>query len=311
MGGEAQRRTVIDVNRSVYFPEPVGGTGWSYYRVGPTGRGRLGWNAVRGTKGEREQWRQAGNLFYRSVHEAEQEYETVTRYGMGRYLPGAKRRKERAAELFRAELAAAEERYAPVREEIGSRLAVAKEEERREEEERQRRQAAERAEWSARQQLIDRRRARCAELASKKIWGWVVGVGDTTIWVFRHDVTPTEPSPPPMRWSSKPLSAYQLERALFVLKEDEGLTAVRWDRAARERVTSECSTEDDPLQFEQWWTEVTEEIWPTPQEIPPWSPSSSRSNSWHGNPSTYYGGTGDGSGGGGHFGGHGFTIGGF
>ncbi|WP_217144901.1 hypothetical protein [Streptomyces sp. AC627_RSS907] len=303
MAGEQERQIVIEVGEMRCYPEPLGRTGYSFHPVGARQGGMLGWNAVRGTAAERDEWRAAGELFRRSVREAEDAYQAVTRRGVGRHLPGARRRKERAAERFRDVLAAAEERYAPVRAEIRRRLALAKEESRREQEERKRRWAAEEAERKERERVRLARAERCHALASRAIWGWLLIGGDgTTALVHRHDVRPAQPLPTASRRSSDPLDAYALASELEELGQGEGLTSVQWEKAARKRVVSECSTPEDPVQFGQWWAEVTSHRWRSPGELPPPSPGPGHGHG-HGHSGSDYGGIGGdfGSGHGGGF----------
>ncbi|MFH8605170.1 hypothetical protein ACH4B8_36250 [Streptomyces flaveolus] len=253
----------------------------------------LGWNAVRGTAAERNECRTAREMFRRSVKEAEDALHTVTRRGVGRHLPGARRRKERAAEHFRDVLAAAEERYAPVRADIKRRLALAKEEARREQEELKRRWAAKEAERRERERVRLARTARCHALASRALWGWVlVGEDGATALVHRLDVHPTQPLPTASRRSSGPLNAYALASELEELGQGEGVTSVRWEKAARKRVVSECSTPEDPVQFGQWWAEVTSHRWRSPHELPPPPSSSSGPGHGHGHSGGDYGGIG-------------------
>ncbi|MGW0395534.1 hypothetical protein ACWDYJ_32595 [Streptomyces sp. NPDC003042] len=300
MAGEKNRQIVIEVGESRFYPEPLGWTEYSTFRVvGSRPGGMLDRNAVRGTAAERDEWRAAGELFHRSMREAEDVYHAVTRQGAGRYLPGARRRKERAAERFRDVLAAAEERYAPVRAEIRRRLALAREEVRQEREELKRRGAAEEAERKERERVRLARGKRCHALASQAMWGWVlVGEDGTTALVHRHDVDPAQPLPTASRRSSEPLNAYALASELEKLGQGEGLTSVRWEKAACERVVSECSTPEDPVQFGQWWTEATSGRWRSPGELPPPSSSSSGPGHGRGHSGSDYGGIGGDFGGG-------------
>ncbi|MFC8763732.1 hypothetical protein ACFUAG_23900 [Streptomyces sp. NPDC057193] len=206
-------------------------------------------------------------------------------------------------ERFWDVMAAAEERYAPVRAEIRRRLAHAKEEARREREELERRWAAREAQRRERERVWLARSGRCHALASRAIWGWVlVGEDGTTALVHRHDVVPAQPLPTPSRRSSNPLSAYALARELEELGQGEGLVSVRWETAARERVVSECSTPADPVRFGQWWTEVAGGRWRSPGEVPPPSSSSPGPADGRGHSGSDYGGAG-GDFGGGHSGG--------
>ncbi|MFF8882918.1 hypothetical protein [Streptomyces flaveolus] len=308
MAGEKERQIVIEVGELTFYPEPLGRTGCSYHPVGAQQGGMLGWNAVRGTTAERDEWRTASEVFRRSVREAENTYHTVVRKGVGRHLPGARRRKERAAERFRDELAAAEERYAPVRAEIKRRLALAKEEASREQEELKRRWAAEEAKRREQERVRLARAARCHALASRALWGWVlVGEDGTTALVHRHDVRPTQPLPTASRRSLDALNAYELASALEKLGQEEGVTSVRWEKLARKRVVSECSTPQDAVQFGQWWAEVTSHRWRSPHELPPRSSSSSGPGHGHSHSGSDYGGIG-GDFGSGHSGG-GFSCG--
>ncbi|MHA4773091.1 hypothetical protein L1085_001155 [Streptomyces sp. MSC1_001] len=303
MAGEKEQRIVVGVGELTFYPEPLGQAGCSFHPVRDGRGGMLGWDAVWGTAAERDEWRMAGESFRRSVYEAERVYHAATRQGVGRYLPGALRRKERAAERFRDVMAGAEERYAPVRAEIRRRLALAKEEARREREELERRRAAEEAERKERKRVWLARLGRCHALASRAIWGWVlVGEDGTTALVHRHDVDPSKPLPPAVRRSSKPLSAYALASELEELGQGEGGVSVRWETAARERVVGECSTPGDRVRFGQWWTEVTSGRWRSPGEVPPPSPSSPGPASGRGHSGSDYGGAG-GDFGGGHSGG--------
>ncbi|MEV7867768.1 hypothetical protein AB0P17_17045 [Streptomyces sp. NPDC088124] len=308
MVDDGQRLLVINVPKVTFYPEQLGRTGCSYHPVGRSHQGTLGWTAVRGTRAEQDEWRAAAEQFSATVREAEGAYRAVVR-GRGRHLPGAGRRKERAAERFRKAAAVAEEHYAPVRAEIGRRLAAEAEQVGREREERERRWAAERAEEEARRQVAEARAGRCHDLARRQVWGWAV-VGDeerggTEILAHRHDVPTGQPLPASSRQSAQPLSAGSLERELYGIREELGLTDVRWEEAAMGRVEAECSIPDDPVPFDVWWATVTARHWRSPRQVPPPPPPSSpaghgRAYGLHGSD---YGGIGGDYGGGG-FGGY-------
>lgn len=275
MASENNRQIVIEVGESTFYPKLLGRTGCSMFQVvGSRPGGMLGWHCVRGTAAQRDEWQAAGELFNRSVREAEDVYHAAVRQ-RSRYLPGARRREERAAERFRDAFAAAEARYAPVRAEITRRLALTKQEVRRDQEELKRRGAEEEAERKEHERMKLARSARCHAMATRTVWGWLlVGQDGTTALVHRHDVHPAQPLPTASRGSSHALNAYTLASELERLGQEEGLTSVRWEKAAREKVVSECSTPQDPVQFGQWWTAVTTGRWRSPDELPqPSSPS--------------------------------------
>ncbi|MCL7380519.1 hypothetical protein [Streptomyces sp. 35G-GA-8] len=312
---DGQRLVVIGVSNSTFFPGPLRGTGCSYYHVGRSHGGMLGWNAVRGTSAEQAEWRAAADRFYGAVGEAENAYGEVVR-GRARRLPGARRRKERAAGRFHEAMAAAEEDYAPVRAEIERRLAVEEEQARRDREERERRWEAERAEEKARRQaakaLAAARKARCYELARRRVWEWAVvedeARGATEIRVGRHDVRAGQPLPASSRRSERPLTARSLERKLLGLRDELDLTDVRWEQAAMDRVVAECSTPDDPVPFEVWWATVTARHWHSSRQVPPPSPPPSPHppdgpGRAYGHSGSDYGGIGGDFGGGGYGGG--------
>ncbi|MEV8394314.1 MULTISPECIES: hypothetical protein [unclassified Streptomyces] len=312
---DGQRLLVIEVSKSRFFPGPLRGTGCSYYPVGRSQGGMLGWNAVRGTSAEQVEWRAAADGFYDAVREAGNAYGVVV-WGRGRRLPGARRRKERAAERFHEAMAAAEEDYAPVRAEIERRLAAEAEQARRDREERERRWEAERAEEQARRQaakaLEAARKARCYELARQRVWEWAVvedeARGGTEIWVGRHDVRAGQPLPASSQRSGRPLTARSLERKLHGLRDELDLTDVRWEQAAMERVVAECSTPDDLVPFEVWWATVTARHWHSSRQVPPPPPPSPPHPSAgpgraHGHSGSDYGGIGGDFGGGGYGGG--------
>ncbi|MEU6485773.1 hypothetical protein [Streptomyces sp. NPDC046887] len=319
MAGEGQRRVLIEVGELTCYPEPLGRTGYSYHPVGHSRSGMLGWNAVWGTPAEEAEWRAAGERFSRAVHAAEDTYRSYTRRPTVRHLPGARRRRERAAERFRAALAEAEEGYAPVREEIGRRLVAGAEEARREREEQTRRWEAERAEQEALRAAAHARHARCHELASRRVWGWAVDGDGAAVLVYRGDLPAGPPVPEATRRSAEPLTVYELEKALLGLG-DEGLTVLRWDRPTRESVVTECSAAGDSVAFEEWWAAVTRRRWRSSHEVPPRPPKRPRSGTargpgGHGHSGSDYGGVGGdfggghGDSGGGH--GGGFSGGGF
>ncbi|MGW2259037.1 hypothetical protein ACWCXE_14530 [Streptomyces sp. NPDC001780] len=305
---DGQRLLVISVPKVTFYPEPLGRTGCSYHPVSRSGTGMLGWTAVRGTRAEKDEWQAAADQFSAAVQEAQDAYQAVVR-GKGRHLPGARRRKERAAERFREAAAVAEERYAPVRAEIGRRLAAEAERARREREEHERRWAAERAEEEERRRVAQARAARCHDLARRKVWSWaVVGGGErggTEILVHRLDVGTGQPMPASSRRSALPLSAGSLEQELHGLRDELGLTAVRWERAARELVVAECSTPDDPVPFEDWWATVTVRHWPSSRQVPPPPPPAGPGRRAYGFSGSDYGGMGGDHGGGGYGGGFG------
>ncbi|MCK8681119.1 hypothetical protein [Streptomyces lichenis] len=318
MAGEGQRRVLIEVGRLTCYPEPLGRTGYSYHPVGHSRSGMLGWNAVWGTPAEEAEWRAVGERFSRAVHAAEDAYRSYTRRRTVRHLPGARRRRERAAELFRAALADAEEGYAPVREEIGRRLAAGAEEARREREEEARRWEAERAEREALRAAAHARHARYHALASRRVWGWAVDGDGAAVLVYRGDLPAGPPPPEAAPRSAEPLTVYGLEEELLALG-DEGLTTLRWDLATRESVMAECSVPGDPVAFEEWWAAVTRRRWRSSAEVPPRPPGRPRSGTARGPGSqghsgSDYGGVGDSGSGygdsGGGYGG-GFSGGGF
>ncbi|MFE4175699.1 hypothetical protein ACFRR7_27275 [Streptomyces sp. NPDC056909] len=307
---DEQRLLVINVPKVTFYPEPLARTGCSYHPVGRSQEGMLGWTAVRGTRSEQDEWRAAADRFYAAVQEAENAYGAVVR-GRGRHLPGAGRRKERAAERLRAAVAAAEEDYAPVRAEIERRLAIEAERARRDREERERRWAAEQAEEDARRQVAQARTARCHDLARRKVWGWAVvgheARGGTEILVHRHDVPAGQPLPASSRRSERPLSARRLEEELHRLRDELGLTDVQWEQAAQERTAAECSTPDEPVPFEVWWATVTVRHWHSFRQVPPPPPPRSPIGPGraHGHSGSDYGGIGGDFGGGGFSGGFG------
>ncbi|MFC9425678.1 hypothetical protein [Streptomyces sp. NPDC056987] len=307
MVDDGQRLLVINVPEVRFYPEPLGRTGCSYHPVGRSHQGMLGWTAVRGTRAEQDEWRAAADQFSAAVREADGAYRAVVR-GRGRHLPGAARRKERAAERFREAAAGAEERYAPVRAEIERRLATEAEQARREREESERRWAGERAEAEARRRVAEARVVRCYDLARRQVWGWAVAGdeerGGTEILAYRHDVPTGQPLPASSRQSAQPLSACSLERELYRLREELGLTNVRWEEAAMERVEGECSTPDDPIPFEVWWATVTVRHWRSPQQVPPPPPPPAPRRAY-GSHGSDYGGIGGDHGGGGYIGGFG------
>jgi hypothetical protein len=271
MTDEAARREVIDVTHVTIRPEPLDGEPCSSYSVGRHGRGALGWNAVLGTRDEREKWRAAGERFDRQVSEAHRAYRAVTHHRVGRHLPGARRRAERAKERFRVELAAAEEQYRPVREEIARRLAVHAEEERRAREERARRWEAERHAEEERKRLRRERQERHRAVGARAVWGWIVDEGGTSVFVHRYDVPPAQPLPTGSRRSESARDARKLEKDLLRLGQ-EGVPNVVWDQAAREAVVVECSTPEEPTPFEEWWADVTRRRWRSSKEVPPPGP---------------------------------------
>ncbi|MFE2941495.1 hypothetical protein ACFXKG_20890 [Streptomyces sp. NPDC059255] len=308
MVDDGQRLLVINVPKVTFYPEPLGRTGCSYHPVGRSYQGMLGWTAVRGTRAEQDEWRAAADRFSAAVRAAEGAYWAVAR-GRGRHLPGAGRRKERAAERFREAAAVAEEHYAPVRAEIGRRLAAEAEQARREREESERRRAAERAEEEARRRVVVARAARCHDLARRQVWGWAV-VGDeerggTEILAHRHDVPTGQPLAASSRQSAQPLSAGSLEQELYRLREELGLTDVRWQEAAMECVAAECSTPDDLVPFEVWWATVTVRQWRSPRQVPPPPPPPAGPGRAYGFYGSDYGGIGGDHGGGGYGGGFG------
>ncbi|MFI2430532.1 hypothetical protein [Streptomyces sp. NPDC018693] len=284
------------------------GHSYSYYPVGRVGAGNLGTDAVRATDAEREEWRTAAERLRERVAEAERACRAVTHHGLHRYLPGARRRMIRAKERFRAELAAAEGEYLPVRQEIERRLAAHKEEERLARETRRFRWEAEQLE---RRRNFRERQARYRAMAKRAVWGWGVGAAGTTVYIHRHDVPLATPQPLGPRRSEAPLTARDLETDLVRLGQ-EGIPHAEWDEAAQQAVATECSAPDNPASFEEWWLNVTDLTWRSPKRIPPPRPPQppgrgSGSQYRHGPSGSDYGGIGGDFGGGygGSFGGFG------
>jgi hypothetical protein len=251
----------------------------------------LGQNAIHGTAAERDEWRTASEMFRRSVHDAEDGYHTATREGLGRHLPGARRRKERAAQRFRHVLAEVEERHAPVS------AAVSPSQKKRPAGSRRNSSVAGRLRKPKEGNAsgCGSRAARSHALASRAIWGGVlVGEDGTTALVHRRDARLTQPLPTASRRSSDPLNAYALASELEKRGQGEGVDSVRWEKLARKRVANECSTPtpEDPVQFGQWWAEVTSHRWRSPSDLSPPSSSASGPNHGHSHLGSDYGGIG-------------------
>ncbi|BAU87289.1 recG-like helicase [Streptomyces laurentii] len=171
--------------------------------------------------------------------------------------------------------------------------------------------------------VIERRYAEVE--ARRRVWGWAVVEAvppRDEIYVYRHDVPGTEPAPGPSSThplrSEEPLSARGLERELYRLGDVHGLTDVRWEDGATERVRDECALPDEPGAFEAWWSEFTERGWRSSREVPlpdappprpspaPDSGGGTRAGRRHRGPERDYDGVGEGHGGygGGFFGGY-------
>ncbi|MEV1046251.1 hypothetical protein [Streptomyces sp. NPDC049916] len=185
-------------------------------------------------------------------------------------------------ERLRAALAQAEEDYAPVRGEINRRLTAEAEER----EEQDRRREAEQAERRARQALW---RDRCHELASRRVWCWVVEGGGTSVLIHRCDLPTAAQARGTVHQPVKPLTFYRLEKKLLKLG-DEGGTTVRWDQACRDSVVAECSVPGGAESFEEWWAVVTSDGWLRPDTMPRRPPSGPvRGRGGHGSTATDYG----------------------
>ncbi|MFD0279617.1 hypothetical protein ACFVHB_37795 [Kitasatospora sp. NPDC127111] len=214
--------------------------------------------------------------------------------GAPRWWPGWKRRaverSERAQRAFVAEAERAAEAYRPVREELDRRVAEQRE---------VRRQARLALEREAR-----RRRAVLEEVAARRVWRYVVEGEETA--VVRVGRAGPEPAEFSAAEPQEPLTARELEEALFAVARERGATAqFRWDEGARAVVEEECRAGQVEVTFGQWWREMTWYGWADG----PFGPRPVLPNPRPTDPgSRGIGGTG-GSGTGGFTGGHGYGLG--
>lgn len=146
-----------------------------------------------------------------------------------------------AVAAYRAQVAAAEAAYRPIREAIATCSAALREQ------------------W-AREATADgpaaaERHRKGAELAAIPLWGLLVtGQGKRTrIIVRRYDVAPAEHLPTdtePHPWEERePLTAFTLESALRELHGRQ--VTVEWEPAARKAVEEECG-----VSLSAWWRQL-------------------------------------------------------
>lgn len=168
--------------------------------------------------------------------------------------PGWRRRvaarseKAQRAFLARAELAA--EEYRPVREEIERRIEEAC--------------AERRAANVARRREAERQRGVLQRVASRRLWVCVDRADASAVFVYRFDVSPSDPVPDLARSRSKPLAVRDLEAVLQESTREDGVQRqIQWDPRACAEVEKECREQGVDITFAAWWESVTQRRWTT------------------------------------------------
>ncbi|MGH3660287.1 MAG: hypothetical protein ACRDTQ_00305 [Micromonosporaceae bacterium] len=209
-----------------------------------------------------QRWRVAADAYLQELANAYQELfaahgaraELGVYLGLGAFtaaprglrLPGWRRRaaahSAAAQQRFAARVTTALQRYQPVRDEI----------------ERRREQAF--AAQREQQRHLEALRRELLDVARQRVWVYAL-TRDSTVHVWRADVPPEQPVPEAAERRDGPLTAQELEEALWQLRWDGAMRKIVWDPAACAEVERGCRERNVASSFENWWRQVTRHGW--------------------------------------------------